>query len=89
MDSTYNLSSAQPSNAGLYYVLVSNAVGSLGSSHVYLFVNANTAPAAGSGGGGGGGAPSEWFCGVLFLLAVVRIYQRRTKNERPVNPALA
>jgi sugar lactone lactonase YvrE len=86
--SSYSLSNTQSGNAGSYSVVVSNAMGSVASNQATLTVNAVTPPPnSGSGGGGGGGAPSTWFCCVLFLLAVVRIYQRRTKNEWPVNPA--
>ena len=87
--SFYCLSSAQSANAGSYTVVISNGMGTASSNPATLTVNTAPPPPSSSssgsggsgGGGGGGGAPSTWFCGVLCLLAAVRIYQRRTKVE--------
>jgi sugar lactone lactonase YvrE len=68
-----SLSSAQPSNAGGYTVVVSNVMGSATSNQATLTVNPVAPPSSGgSGGGGGGGAPGLWFFGALILLAAVR-----------------
>jgi sugar lactone lactonase YvrE len=81
--SSYSMSNAQSVNAGNYTVAVSNAMGSATSNQATLTVNPVALPSSGGsgGGGGGGGSPSMWFCGFLFLLAAVRKYQRRTKDE--------
>jgi sugar lactone lactonase YvrE len=86
--SSYSLSSAQSANAGSYTVTVSNAVASVTSTAATLTVNAVTPPPSGDGGGGsggGGGAPSEWFCGALLLLAVVRgwSHARSCEGRKP------
>ncbi len=81
---TYSLSNAQSANAGNYTVVVSSVMGSVTSTAATLTVN----PAGGGGGGGdgqsggagggGGGAPSTWSFAALLLLAVARIFQRRS-----------
>jgi hypothetical protein len=92
---TYSLSDVQSGNAGNYTVVVSNVMGSARSNIATLTVNAGGGGGGGgdgggnSSGGGGGGAPSEWSYAALLLLAVARVYQRRTKEERPANPAAA
>jgi len=76
----YSLSSAQPSNAGGYTVVVSNVMGSATSNQATLTVNPVAPPSSGGsggGGGGGGGAPSPWFCGALLLLVAARTFRRR------------
>jgi sugar lactone lactonase YvrE len=77
--SVFRLTNVQPSNAGIYYAVVSNAVGSAGTTHAYLFVNAASQPepGGGGGGGGGGGAPSDWFCGALAALGLARLAVRK------------
>jgi sugar lactone lactonase YvrE len=85
--SSYSLSSAQSGNAGNYTVVVSNVLGNVTSTPATLAVSQSTPTTTIPQGGGGGGAPSTWFCGALVLLAAVRKYQRRTKNERSASSA--
>jgi hypothetical protein len=79
---TYSISNAQSTNAGSYFVTVTNAGGSVISSTATLTVNTPAPPTtpstpSSSGGGGGGGAPSAWFYGMISLLALGRFVRRR------------
>ncbi len=78
---TYSISSATTSQAGNYFVTVSNAAGSVSSASVLLTVNAapTPPPSSGGGGGGGGGAPSLWFVAALSALGFGRLLQRRCR----------
>lgn len=76
----YNLTNVSSANAGIYYVTVSNANGSVTSAQATLTVTASTpapAPGGGGGGGGGGGAPSVWFVAALGILGACRLLRRR------------
>jgi hypothetical protein len=73
---------AKSSDAGQYTVVVSNTLGSVTSNVATLSVDSSTPPSGWAGldlGGMGGGAPSEWFYGVLLLIAAGRLFQGRAK----------
>ena len=78
---TLTLSNVQATNAGSYYVVVTNVAGSVTSNAATLTVNAASTPAVSTGsssGGGGGGAPSLWFYGALsLLLALHKVFRRK------------
>lgn len=83
---TLAFNSAQPTDAGGYTVVVTNASGSVTSSKATLTVtNAPVVvdPPPPSGGGGGGGAPSLW-----FLLALVGLAAARALAQRRRQPAI-
>ena len=76
------LSNVQTANAGSYFVVVTNAAGSVNSSDtVTLTVNPAPAPPPppppAPSSRGGGGAPSLWFWGALSLLGIARFLRRR------------
>jgi sugar lactone lactonase YvrE len=76
--SSYSIASAQLSNAGIYTVTLTNAMGSVTSTAATLTVNAGPPPPGGSSSsGGGGGAASPWF---LVALAIVAVARFRTYN---------
>jgi len=82
---------ATSSSAGVYTVVVSNIMGSVTSKGATL--NVDTTPqlsawAGLDGGGMGGGAPSEWFYGILLLVAAGRLFQRRRKVGMPAANSL-
>lgn len=81
--SSHTVSNAQNTNAGSYFVAVSNNVGGVNSNSVTLTVTSPPTPppppSSGSG-GGGGGAPSLWFYGMISLLAFARFLQRRWRG---------
>ena len=83
--STLVLNNVQISDAGNYFVNVSNAYGTVPSDTITLTVNQPppVANGSGAGGGGGGGAPSVgWLC-VMGLLAVLRRHtMRRAEPNR-------
>lgn len=75
---TLTFAAAQTSDAGSYYVVVTNNEGSATSDAATLTVNAAPPPApAPSRGGGGGGAPSLWSVLLCALLALVRTFRGR------------
>lgn len=64
----------------------SSGGGSSGGGSTGGSTGGGSSPATASG-GGGGGAPSEWFVGVLSLLAVARLRHRAARASVPSNPA--
>jgi hypothetical protein len=77
---------AASSSAGVYTVVVSNAMGSVTSKGATLSIDTTSQQSFWgglNGGGAGGGAPSEWFYGVLLLVAAVRLFKSRTKVGGP------
>lgn len=81
---TFTINNTQFSNAGSYFVRITNSAGSVNSQSVTVNVNAAPPPppptGGGGGGGGGGGAPSLWFLGALLTLAGARLLQIRTRR---------
>ncbi|HEY0945718.1 MAG TPA: immunoglobulin domain-containing protein [Opitutaceae bacterium] len=73
--SSYAVANAQPANAGTYWVVVSNALGSVKSNEVTLTVRDPGEPQGAAA--GGGGAPGVWFLLALSLLAAARRMVRR------------
>jgi sugar lactone lactonase YvrE len=74
------------SSAGVYTVVVSNTMGSVTSKGATLSIDTTSQQSFWgglNGGGAGGGAPSEWFYGILLLVAAVRLFQSRTKVGVP------
>jgi hypothetical protein len=72
---TLTLNNVQATNAGSYYVVVTNTTGSVTSNAATLTVNAANTPAVSTGsssGGGGGGALEPWFVLALALLGAAR-----------------
>ena len=78
---THTIANAQAAHAGSYFVILTNAAGSLNSDPATLTVNAPVPPPApppSSGSrGGGGGAPSLWFYGAVSALCLARLLFRR------------
>ena len=83
---TLSLSNVLTTDAGTYFVTVSNSLGSVNSNSVTLTVNAAPAPTptptpapSGGGGGGGGGGVSDWFVALLSVLGIGRrIFRSRS-----------
>jgi sugar lactone lactonase YvrE len=76
---SYTVDAAQAANAGSYYVVATNASGTVTSTTVILTVNTQpttTIPPT-NGGGGGGGAVSPWVLLSLGALALIRFFSRR------------
>lgn len=74
--------SVQASDAGTYYVVVTNDEGSATSQPATVTVNVPPPPApAPSRGGGGGGAPSLWSVLICTLLALVRTVRARARES--------
>lgn len=72
---TLAFASVQASDAGNYYVVVTNREGSAESQPATITVNVPLPPTpAPSRGGGGGGAPSLWSVLLCALLALVRAF---------------
>jgi hypothetical protein len=86
MSSTLSLTNVQPSQAGRYTVVVTNAQGSVTSNEAALTVYSSS-PGSGVGGstdtgGGGGGAPGDWFYFALGLLTAARwLTSRRSSHN--------
>jgi sugar lactone lactonase YvrE len=78
--STLSVLNVQPSNAGSYTVVVSNAAGSVTSNEAVLTVNQAT-PVTGQS-GGGGGALSLWFYLALAVMAAARLAALRRSTGR-------
>jgi hypothetical protein len=79
---TFTINNTQFSNAGSYFVRITNSAGSVNSQSVTVNVNAAPPPPppTGGGGGGGGGAPSGWFLGALLSLVITRVLQTRARR---------
>lgn len=75
--SSHTVNNAQSTNSGSYFVAVSNNAGGVNSDPATLTVTSPPPPQPPSSGGGGGGAPSQWFFGLISLLAFARFLQRR------------
>lgn len=75
---TYNVASAQLSDAGTYTVVVTNSVGSVTSNAAVVSVTAPAAPppSGGGRGGGGGGAPTPWFAFAVAAALAARMLRR-------------
>jgi len=79
---TLAFASVQASDAGNYYVVVTNNEGAATSQTATVTVNVPTPAPAPSRGGGGGGAPTLWSVLLMVLLALGRVFQGR---QRPAS----
>ncbi|HWA28144.1 MAG TPA: immunoglobulin domain-containing protein [Lacunisphaera sp.] len=82
---TLVLNGVQPSNAGSYWVNVTNSAGTVRSAAATLTVLTRTPVPSGSGGsrGGGGGAPTLWFLSGLLGAWLARCRRQSKTSALP------